>query len=111
MADCKVALACVLRGCKLHAADLNWLTDLPKAQAQAKAENKLVLWISPVRTGAAGASNWTRTFFRNRNLPITRKNLVLVQLDFPKQQTAIRRIEKGERRAGKKISISKAFRR
>ncbi|HUA68763.1 MAG TPA: thioredoxin family protein, partial [Candidatus Saccharimonadales bacterium] len=28
---------------RVSAADLNWLTDVPKAEAQAKTENKLVL--------------------------------------------------------------------
>ena len=36
-----VAIGCVWL--QTQAADLNWSTDLPKAQAQAKAENKMVL--------------------------------------------------------------------
>lgn len=68
------------------ASDLNWLTDLPKAQAEAKAENKLVLMNF---TG----SDWCvwcvkldeDTFSKPEFADYARTNLVLVKLDFPQK--------------------------
>ncbi len=63
---------------------LTWLTDVPKAQAEAKAENKLVLMDF---TG----SDWcgwckkldAETFSKPDFADYAKKNLVLVQLDYP----------------------------
>jgi protein disulfide-isomerase len=63
---------------------VQWLTDLPQAQARAKSENKLVLLDF---TG----SDWCGwcikldqdTFSKPEFTDYARKNLVLVQLDFP----------------------------
>jgi len=75
---------------QIHAADLNWLTDLPKAEAQAKAENKLVLMDF---TG----SDWCPWCIKLDNEILSKPefadyaktNLVLVLVDFPahKQQS------------------------
>jgi uncharacterized protein YyaL (SSP411 family) len=69
------------------AADLNWLTDLPKAQAQAKTENKLVFLDF---TGSDWCI-WCKkmdedTFAKPDFADYARKNLVLVQLDYPNQK-------------------------
>ncbi|MBI3853754.1 MAG: thioredoxin family protein [Verrucomicrobia bacterium] len=73
------------------AAEAEWLTDLPQAQAKAKAENKLVLMDF---TGSDWCG-WCIKF--NKEVLATpefaeyaAKNLVLVELDFPrkKQQPA-----------------------
>jgi protein disulfide-isomerase len=69
------------------AAELNWLTDVPKAQAQAKSENKLVLMDF---TG----SDWcgwcikldNETFSKPEFADYAKKNLVLVQLDYPNKK-------------------------
>jgi thioredoxin-related protein len=73
------------------AAELNWLTDLPKAQAKAKSENKLVMLDF---TG----SDWCgwciklnkEVFSKPEFAEYAEKNLVLVEVDFPrnKKQTA-----------------------
>jgi thioredoxin-related protein len=67
-----------------NAAELLWLTDLPKAQAQAKAENKTVLldftgsdWCGWCKKFKAEALN-TEEF-----KTYAAKNLVLVEVDFP----------------------------
>jgi protein disulfide-isomerase len=70
-----------------HAADLIWLTDVPKAEAQAKTENKLVLLDF---TG----SDWCGwcikldkdTFSKSEFADYANKNLVLVQLDYPNKK-------------------------
>jgi thioredoxin-related protein len=68
---------------RTHAADV-WLTDLTKAQAQAKAENKIVLMDF---TG----SDWCpwcikfkkETLDDKKFLDYASKNIVLVEVDFP----------------------------
>ncbi|MEI6395239.1 MAG: thioredoxin family protein [Verrucomicrobiota bacterium] len=73
------------------AAELNWLTDLPKAQATAKSEDKLVMLDF---TG----SDWCgwciklhkEVFSKPAFADYAKKNLVLVEVDFPrdKEQSA-----------------------
>jgi thioredoxin-related protein len=69
---------------QVRAADLTWLTDLPKAEQQAKSENKIVLMDF---TGSDWCS-WCKkldqdTFSQQQFADYANKNLVLVQLDFP----------------------------
>jgi len=67
------------------AAELDWLTDLQKAQAKAKTENKLVMMDF---TG----SDWCgwciklnkEVFSKPEFADYARKNLVLVEVDFPR---------------------------
>ncbi len=69
------------------AAELQWMTDLPKAQAKAKAENKLVMLDF---TG----SDWCgwciklnkEVFSKPEFAEYAEKNLVLVEVDFPNQK-------------------------
>jgi len=73
------------------AEDLNWMTDLPKAQAKAKTESKLVMMDF---TG----SDWCgwciklhkEVFSKPEFSEYAKKNLVLVEVDFPhsKEQSA-----------------------
>ena len=69
---------------QVNAAEATWLTDLPKAQAQAKAENKIVLLDF---TG----SDWCGWCIKFRKEVLdtpefqayAAKNVVLVELDYP----------------------------
>src|SRR6266481_9627103 len=69
------------------AAELQWNTDLAKAQAQAKKENKLVMLDF---TG----SDWcgwciklhSEVFSKPEFAEYARKNLVLVEVDFPRKK-------------------------
>ena len=69
---------------QVNAAEATWLTDLPKAQAQAKAENKMVLMDF---TG----SDWCGWCIKFRKEVLdtpefqayAAKNVVLVELDYP----------------------------
>src|SRR5574339_200746 len=69
------------------AADLEWHTDLAKAQAKAKAENKLVMLDF---TG----SDWCgwciklnkEVFSTDEFVEFAKKNLVLVEVDFPRKK-------------------------
>lgn len=72
---------------QVHAAELNWQTDLPKAQAQAKAEHKLVMLDF---TG----SDWcgwciklnNEVFSQPEFAEYAKKNLVPVEVDFPRKK-------------------------
>jgi thioredoxin-related protein len=79
-----VALIACCAIARLHAADITWLTDVPKAEAQAKNENKLVLMDF---TGSDWCT-WCKkldkdTFAQPEFANYAQKNLVLVQLDYP----------------------------
>ena len=72
---------------QVQAGELNWLTDLPAAQAQAKAENKMVLLDF---TG----SDWCGWCIKFKQEALDTKefqdyaaaNLVLVEVDFPRKK-------------------------
>ena len=108
----KIAIA-MLACCallKVSAADLNWLTDLPKAQAQAKTENKLLLLDF---TG----SDWciwcikldTDTLSQPEFADYAKKNLVLVQLDFPNKKPQSYELRKANTRLAEKYDPENAF--
>jgi thioredoxin-related protein len=90
----KRIMIALLAGCVLaqvRAADLNWLTSLPKAEQQAKDENKLVLmdftgsdwcpWCKKLDKDTLNTSTFA---------DYAQTNLVLVLVDFPahKEQSA-----------------------
>jgi len=72
---------------QVNAAESTWLTDLPKAQAQAKAENKIVLMDF---TG----SDWCGWCIKFKKEVLdtpefqdyAAKNVVLVEVDFPNKK-------------------------
>jgi protein disulfide-isomerase len=85
----KIAIGILACGALLQAAaaELNWLTDLPKAQAKAKEENKLVMLDF---TG----SDWCGWCIKLNKEVLSQpefadyahKNLVLVEVDFPRSK-------------------------
>ena len=85
----KIAMCILACGALLQAAadELNWLTDLPKAQAKAKEEKKLVMLDF---TG----SDWCgwciklnkEVFSQPAFADYAGKNLVLVEVDFPRSK-------------------------
>ena len=67
------------------AAELVWLTDLAKAQATAKTENKLVLLDFTGSNWCPPCKMLERDVFRKPEFAAyAQKNLVLVKVDFPK---------------------------
>lgn len=80
-----VLLTATLAAFTLSAADGEWLTDLPKAQAKAKADKKLVLldftgsdWCPPCKSlhnTVLTSAEFTK---------FAKDNLVLVEVDFPR---------------------------
>ncbi len=86
-----VGLLACLALAALRASESDWMTDLSKAQAKAKAEKKLVLmdftgsdWCPPCMKLKS------EVFATTEFADYAKKNLVLVELDFPrkKQQSA-----------------------
>ena len=91
---------------QLSAAESDWLTDLSKAQAKAKAEKKMVLldfngsdWCPPckaLRKNVLSASDF---------LEYAQKNLVLVDVDFPRQKQQPEELKKANQALSQKFSI------
>ena len=73
------------------AEELQWLTDLPKAQAQAKKENKLVMLDFTGSDWCGWCIKLNKEVFSTPDFAkYAKDNLVLVEVDFPdrKEQTA-----------------------
>jgi thioredoxin-related protein len=88
------------------AEELNWTTDVPKAQAAAKAEKKLVMMDF---TG----SDWCgwciklhkEVFSKPEFAEYAKKNLVLVEVDFPRAKKQTEDLQKTNQALQKKYSI------
>jgi protein disulfide-isomerase len=88
------------------AEELQWLTDLPKAQAQAKKENKLVMLDF---TG----SDWCgwcirlnkEVFSKSEFADYAKKNLVLVEVDFPRRKELSAELAKANKALQEKYKI------
>jgi len=89
----KIAIGILACGALLQAAaeELNWLTDLPKAQAKAKEENKLVMLDFTGSDWCGWCIKLNKEVFSQPEFAdYANKNLVLMEVDFPrsKPQTA-----------------------
>ena len=88
------------------AEEAQWLTDLPKAQAQAKKENKLVLmdfngsdWCPPCKA-------LRKTVFSAPDFAAyAKKSLVLVDVDFPRHTTQPAELKKTNQALSEKFTI------
>ncbi len=88
------------------AAESDWLTDFSKAQAQAKAEKKMVLmdfngsdWCPPCK--ALHKTVLSSPEF----LDFAKKNLVLVDVDFPRQKKQPEELKKANQALAEKFGI------
>jgi protein disulfide-isomerase len=71
----------------LRAAELNWLTDLPKAQKQAKEEKKLVFIDFTGSDWCGWCMKLKKEVFDTPEFAeYAKKNLVLVEVDFPRRK-------------------------
>jgi thioredoxin-related protein len=101
-----VLFACCVVG-TLMAADLSWLTSVPEAKAKAGKESKLVLLDF---TG----SDWcgwcmklnAETFSKPEFAEYAKKNLVLVEVDFPHSKTQSDELKAANKALGEKYEIS-----
>jgi protein disulfide-isomerase len=88
------------------AAELNWLTDLPKAQAKAKEENKKVL----LDFTGSDWCGWCIKF--NKDVLSTpefaeyaAKNLVLMEVDFPRKKEQSAELKRANKALGSKYKV------
>ena len=66
------------------AAELQWMTDLPKAQAKAKAENKMLMMDFTGSDWCGWCIRLNKEVFSTPEFAeFAEKNLVLVEVDFP----------------------------
>ena len=88
------------------AAELNWLTSLPEAQAKAKAEKKLVMIDF---TGSDWCGWCIRLNKEVFSLPefadYAEKNLVLVEVDFPNKKAQSKDLKAANEALAKKYGI------
>jgi thioredoxin-related protein len=85
----KIAISILACGALLQAAaaELNWLTDLPKAQAQAKTEQKLVMLDFTGSDWCGWCIKLNKEVFSQPEFAdYAKKNLVLVEVDFPRSK-------------------------
>src|SRR5687767_5988788 len=88
------------------AADGTWMTDLPKAQAKAKAEKKMVLvdftgsdWCPPCK--ALHKNVLSSPEF----LSYAKDNLVLVEIDFPRSKPQAAELKKANKELARKHGV------
>jgi len=91
---------------QVAAAEGEWMTDFAKAQEKAKAENKLVLvdftgsdWCPPCK------ALHKNVFSSAEFAEFAKKNLVLVEVDFPRRKEQSEQVKKANRELAKKHEI------
>ncbi len=99
------AMGLLLCGALLQAgaAELNWLTDLPQAQAQAKKENKQVLMDFTGSDWCGYCIKFNKEVFSTPEFAeYAAKNLVLVEVDFPRKKAQSAELKKANQALGSK---------
>jgi thioredoxin-related protein len=100
------ALLASFAAVQLQAAELNWMTDLPKAQAQAKKENKLVMLDFTGSDWCGWCIKLNKEVFSKPEFAAYAKtNLVLVEVDFPRSKTQSAALKKANEALGEKYGI------
>ena len=88
------------------AAELNWLTDLPKAQAQAKSENKLVMIDFTGSDWCPWCIKLNKEIFSTPDFAAyADKNLVPVEIDFPRKKQQTPELKKANQQLEKQYKI------
>src|SRR5258705_13545376 len=105
----KIVLGLVVLGWiafQVAAAEGEWMNDLAKAQEKARTENKLVLvdftgsdWCPPCK--ALSKNVFSSPEFNE----FAKKNLVLVEVDFPRKKEQTEQVKKTNRKLAKKHEI------
>jgi len=105
----KKIMLSLIGGCALlqaGAAELNWLTDVSKAEAQAKTENKLVLLDFTGSDWCGWCMKLDKdTFSKTAFADYAQKNLVMVQLDYPDKKPQSDELKKANAALKDKYSI------
>jgi len=89
------------------AADSQWLTSVPDATAKAKKENKLIL----LDFTGSDWCGWCKkldaeTFSKSEFADYAKKNLVLVEVDFPSQKQQSDALKEANKALQQKYSVS-----
>ena len=91
---------------RVNAADSMWLTDLPAAQAQAKAENKLVLMDFTGSDWCPGCIELKKKVFDTKQFQAyAAKKLVLVEVDFPDKKPQPAALKKANDNLSRKFDV------
>jgi thioredoxin-related protein len=100
------ALFCmaVLQG--MAAEKTEWLTDLPTAQAKAKAENKMVLMDFTGSDWCGWCIKFNKEVYSTKEFAdYASKNLVLVELDFPHDKPQSAELKKANKELQSKYNV------
>jgi thioredoxin-related protein len=88
------------------AEELQWLTDLPKAQAQAKKENKLVMLDFTGSDWCGWCIKLNKDVFSKPEFSkYAKENLVLVEVDFPRRKELSDDLKKANQALQEKYKI------
>jgi protein disulfide-isomerase len=106
MKNIAVALLVLSTCLSLTAAEAEWTTDLAKAQARAKTEKKMVLldftgsdWCAPCK------ALHKNVFASQEFAEFAKANLLLVEVDFPRNKTQSKELKEANKALGKKFEI------
>lgn len=104
----KIAIGLVMcvAALQLSAAEGQWLTDLPKAQTQAKSEKKLVMMDFTGSDWCGWCIKLNKEVFSQKEfVDYAKANLVLVELDFPNKKPQTEELKKANHALQKKYGI------
>src|SRR5438034_573153 len=104
----KIAVGLLASWALLHAGaeELQWLTDLPKAQAKAKEEKKLVLMDFTGSDWCPWCIKLSKEVFSQAEFAdYAKKNLVLVEVDFPRKKQQNEELKKANQALEEKYNI------
>ena len=91
---------------QLHAAELQWQTDVPKAQAQAKTEKKLVMLDFTGSDWCGWCIKLNKEVFNTQEfIDYAAKNIVPVEIDFPNKKKQSAELKKANDALQKKYGI------
>jgi protein disulfide-isomerase len=92
---------------QVNAAESTWLTDLPKAQAQAKTDNKIVLLDFTGSDWCGWCIKFKKEVFDTPEFQeYAAKNVVLVEVDFPNKKAQSDDLKKANAELKKQYKIT-----
>ncbi len=101
-----MALLATLACWQVNASELEWMTDLPKAQAKAKEEKKLVMMDFTGSDWCGWCIKLDKEVFSTPEFAeYAKQNLVLVEVDFPNKKKQSPELKKANAALQKKYKI------
>lgn len=92
---------------QVNAAESTWLTDLPKAEAQAKAENKIILMDFTGSDWCGWCIKFKKEVLDTKEFQeYAAKNVVLVELDYPNKKEQSADLKKANADLKKKYKVN-----